>query len=569
MKKISMLSFTAMISLALVFSGCSSNSGNNSNGKNTTPEATNQGTDNSQAGNNGDAEGGGLEPVNFSFYVNYDWYSPKGLETDAKPLNTYLRDELKVNIEEISSNGNAAQKFGTMIASNDLPDVIQMDRDANFDKLVSEGRLVALDDFINNPKYPHLKELMDDQTLNLLRSSDGKLYGIPNWFGDSTKIKSNAGWIINKKIYKELGSPKLETFDDLYAYLKMVKEKFPDVVPLDTANTDDGTIQVQNFIYGGMGENRIVDFAKSAAYFAYGDFEKMELTSIFEDPAYLDSYKWTSKLFREKLLSQDTFSQKREQFEEKLGTGKIAVAAVYDAVGAADKANQKLQAADPEAGYDFIAPIVQQGVDVGKVSPTSYGLLGWNFNAITTNAENPEAIYAFFDWLLSKEGTAASQYGPPGLYYDLDENGLPVFNDKFKNATSEQKDTDGIGTFYFNLEGSPRWDQMEDGIKARDGGESSWNDQANLFYGQYSRVNGDQFNNVLNIAKGSPEDLAKQQIKQIMEKATSKMVFAKSDEEVAQIAQDAQKQVDAAGYGKVLAAMNKVWKANVERMNGN
>lgn len=516
-----------------------------------------------------DAKPAANEPLEFSFYVNYDWYAPKGLETDAKPLNTWLRNDKKVTIKEISSNGNAAQKLGTMIASGDLPDVIQVDRDTNFDKLVSEGKIVALDDFVNNPKYPNLKKLASDETLNLLRANDGKLYGIPNWFNRTTDAKTaNAGWIINKKIYAELGSPKLDTFDALYSYLTEVKKKYRDVVPLDTANTDNGTVQVQNFIYGGLGEQRLADFSKSSAIFALGDFNKHEFTSIFQDPAYLESYQWTSKLFREKLLSQDAFSQKREQFQEKLNNGKIAVAAIYDALGAADQANQKLQTADPNAGYDVIAYPVKSGVDINNISPNSYGSMGWNFNAITTSAKNPEQIYAFFDWLLSPEGTTAAQFGPPGLYYDLDSNGFPVFNDKYKHATKEQKDNDGIGNYYLNLQGSPVWTDLDKDVAAKSGAEKTWNTKSSEFLGQYVKINYDQFNNINNFVKGSPEDVAKQQIIQIMNKAVAKMVFAKSDEEVEKNLRDAEKQVNAAGYDKVLAYMTKAWQANVAKMSG-
>ncbi|MFC4779440.1 extracellular solute-binding protein [Paenibacillus sp. GCM10023252] len=557
------MALVTVFSLVTILAGCSSDKGNNENAASPSPTTTPAAT---EGGDKTDPPAN--EPLTFSFYVNYDWYSPKGLESDAKPLNTWLRNEKKVTIKEISANGNAAQKLGTMIASGELPDVIQMDRDTNFDKLVAEGKIVAIDEYLNNPKYPNLKKLASEKTLNLLRAKDGKLYGIPNWFGRAEDPKtSNAGWVVNKKIYKELGSPKLDTFDDMYNYLVQVKQKYPDIVPLDTANTDEGTIQVHNFIYAGMGEMRTVDMGKSAGMFALANFDKTEFTSIFQDPAYLESYQFTSKLFREKLLSQDTFSQKREQFQEKLNNGKIAVAATYDITGGADVANQKLQAADPDAGYTFIPYPVKSGVDVNKISPTASGSMGWNFNSITTSAKNPEQIFAFFDWLLSPEGTTAAQFGPPGLYWTPDDKGFPIFNDKYKNATKEQKDNDGIGSFYFNLQGSPVWGDLDKDVMAKEGTPKTWNTEANEFYGKYVKIDGDQFNQVKNFPKSSPEDMANQQIKLIMEKAAAKMVFAKNDAEVEKAMKDAEKQVSAAGYDKLLAYMNKVWQANVAQMN--
>jgi len=556
-----------LLAFSLVAAACSSNDKGNDGGSNTGTANTNTQAD-ENAGNGeaaADDPAPADEPLEFSFYVNYDWYSPKGLDTDAKPIHTWLRNEKKVTIKEISSGGNAAQKLGTMIASNSLPDVIQMDRGADFDKLVAEGKLVALDEYLE--KYPNLKSHTNEAMLNLLRSKDGKLYGIPNWFGDpkdESARTSHTGWVVNKKIYEELGSPALATFDDLYNFLKAVKEKYPDVVPLDSANTDRGVVQVQNMIYAGMGPNRPAEFTKTDHLLAWGDFDAKTFKPIFDDPAFLESYQFTSKLFREKLLTQDLMTQKREQFEEKLANGKIAVAATYDIAGAADKANTKLKEQGNE--YITIAPIVKAGVDLNQVSHASYGSLGWNFNAITTSAKDPERIFAFFDWLMSPEGTTVAMYGPPGLYYEPDEKGFPIFNDKYKSLTPEQKENDGIGNTYFNLQGSPQFGHLEKVVMEREGIEKSWNAKANEFYGQWVRINGDQFNNVKNFSKGSEEDIINQQIIQIMEKAVAKMVFAPNDEAVKKEMEAARSQVEAAGYGKLLTFMNNVWASNREQM---
>lgn len=65
-----------------------------------------------------------------------------------------------------------------MISSDDLPDVIIMDRNANWQKLISLGKLVD----INTLRYEGCS--FDEDILESsqkLLSVNGGLYGIPNW----------------------------------------------------------------------------------------------------------------------------------------------------------------------------------------------------------------------------------------------------------------------------------------------------------------------------------------------------------------------------------------------------
>lgn len=88
-----------------------------------------------------------------------------------------------------------------MIVGGDLPDVIFTDRGSSVERLVQAGQLVALDDYYE--KYPNFKKYVKESTLNLLRSEDGKIYQIPNWY--TSGQFGNGGWMVNKDIYNELG----------------------------------------------------------------------------------------------------------------------------------------------------------------------------------------------------------------------------------------------------------------------------------------------------------------------------------------------------------------------------
>ena len=501
----------------------------------------------------------GDTPLEFEFYVNYDWYAPKGYGTTQQ--TKWIQEATKVTVKEVGSNGNAEQKFGTMVAGDDLPDVIQMDYGAKWESLINSGKLIALDDFINNPKYPNVKKLVSEQAQILIKRN-GKTYGIPNWFGNKDEVfGNNKGWIVNRKIYNELGSPKLETFDDLYAYLKQVKEKYPDIVPLDTSNTNGGVVQVQNMLYVGAAENHWIDWGKSDGTFAIPDFNKKEFTSVFADPALKESYLWTSKFFRDKLLTQDAFTQKREQFQEKLNNGKIAVAGFYDVSSMGDQANSILK----DAGYDFVPFFHKEGVNPNNIVVEGRGDIGWNINCITTDAKEPEKIFAFFDWMLSDDGVRTMFYGLKGeLWNELDANGAPIPNDKYKSMSDEERAVFKLGDWV--PQGGWRVGYIQAAREAQEPDKMTWARKADLFYGKYVINIGNELDGTGNFAPNSEEENIWKNIRQINEQYVSKITFAKSDDQVNSLMAEWEKAVNGAGYDKILQFRNKAWKETLTKL---
>lgn len=506
----------------------------------------------------------GREPLTFSFYVNYDWYAPKGFgNTQA---THWLQEKMKVTVEEIPSNGNAAQKLGAMIASGDLPDVIQLNRGSQFELLAGSGRLVTLDDYINDPQYINYKKLVDPEAVRLT-NINGKIYGMLNWFGNRNGISmSGNGWILNRKIYKELGSPNIETFEDLYAYLLSVRREYPEIIPLDTSNTNTGVVQVQNFIYCGFGENRWMEWAKSDGMFAVPEMQKKEFSSIFRDPAFKESYILTSRLFREKLLTQDALTQKLEQFKEKLNDGRIALAAVYDASKHGEEANNVLRASDEEAGYDYIPFIYKKGVDIDKIVMEVRDSIGWNVNCITTKAREPERIFSFFDWMLSDDGIRFHCFGPQGELWDIiDQNGAPIPNERYINMSMDERNALRIGEWV--PQGSWRIYDIKVARSQQNPEMQVWGDKASLFFGRWVKYIGNELNGTAEdpAPNSSGEDVWKK-IKRINEIFVPRVIFSGSDGEAERMVQLWEKEVNAAGYDKLLQYRTELWRENIKKI---
>ncbi|WP_337098918.1 extracellular solute-binding protein [Paenibacillus sp. YIM B09110] len=497
----------------------------------------------------------GETPLSFSFYGNYDWYTmyPWGEDMATK----WIQDNKQVTVKAIPSSGAASQKFTTMLASKKLPDVVWLDRGPDVEKLVKAGLVVPLDSYLE--KYPNLVKYAGEETLNMLRSSDGKLYQFPNWY--TNRPMGNGGYAVNIEIYKALGEPRLETFDDLYAYLKLVKEKYPDVIPYETGMTGQG----MDMFYPGMADDHPMQNLAMRAV-PQGD----KLISLFTDPVYRETMKYTSKLFREKLITQDALTQTRDQVKEKVNNGKVAVYSAYDTTGLLPTADGILKEKNPNGGYQIIWPVHKEGVDPNKVWVNQYDSIGWNVSLITTSAKNPEGIFAYLDWLTSPEGERVIFWGPEGHYWEgTDENGAPLYTDKFIEEKDERTKNMAIWDT-FQWAGNTSFIDTSKAVNEMKLAEDkrSWDTVAQTSVTWKTSFNATQFAGIEPIQE-SDEGVIAQQIGQIADQARAKVMFAKSDEEVDSILDKAEKDAQAAGYEKLLAYKTQIWQQNLKKMQGN
>lgn len=496
----------------------------------------------------------GETPLTFSFYGNYDWYTMNPWGQD--PATKWIQDNKKVTVEAIQSGGAALQKFNTMIASGQLPDVIWGDRGTDVEKLRKAGKLVALDPYLE--KYPNLKKWAGEKTLNMLRSEDGKLYQFPNWY--TKNPMGNGGYAVNNKIYKELGSPKLETFDDLYAYLKLVKEKYPDVIPFEVGLSGQGI----DFLYAGMAEDRNVGQV-SLRVVPQGN----ELKSLFSDPVYREAMIFANQLFREKLITQDAITQTRDQVKEKINNGRVAVYGDFETTVLGTEANSMLRAKDPEGGYTMIWPLHKAGVDPKKVWVNEFDSLGWNVSVITTSAKNPEGIFAYLDWLTGEEGERIIFWGPEGMYWQgTNDKGAPIYTDKYKNEVEERTKLMAIwDTFQWAgntafIDGSKADNELKLPEDKRD-----WATVSQTSVAWKTSFDATEFGNIRPLPD-TAEGMILQRVSDIADKVRAKVLFAKDEQEVIALLDKAEQDAQKAGYDKLLKFETAKWQENLKKIGG-
>lgn len=550
----------SMLSIVMVFSllvGCAGKSG----GEEVKPadppktEATTPGTDEKKEEEKpevppADVHGLGKEPLKISIFGNYDWYAPP--KWGSEPSSKWIVENKLVEVDAQSSTA-AAQKLQTMMVGGTLPDVVWGER-VDMKRLYEADMLVPLDDYID--KYPNFKKWVDKAGMQMLRAEDGKLYQLPNWY--SSIPYGNAGYVVNKKIFKELGEPKLETTDDLYAYLKMVKEKFPDVVPFETGLGRDG--QGFDQLFSAFKENNLT----YQRYFSVPTGDKF--TSIYKDEAFREATAYSAKLYREKLLTQDSYTQTRDQVLEKLMNGRVAVYANSNPTTDAMQAHGELTKNDPDAGYFMIWPIHKAGLDKSKIYPGTYNTLGWNVAVITKNAKDPERVFAFLDWLTGPEGSAVMMWGAPGpdgYWSGFDADGeTPLFTDKYgsdaKGLQDHQAKTDP-----FMWVGNTVYVDQNKGKHESTLPENQRNWATNWQYQVTWQTQGN-FTELLNLDPLPETDagIARTAVNEIWQIARAKAHMAASDEEVFKVLDQAHDDSMKVGFQTYLDHISQKWAEN-------
>ncbi|URN96358.1 MAG: extracellular solute-binding protein [Candidatus Pristimantibacillus lignocellulolyticus] len=549
-RKPMLLMVLAIFALATVLAGC----GNGSNSGNNEPKPTS--TNNTQAANNTAEEPAsdvwelGSEALEFSMYGHYDWYDVPAW--DSTVAGRWIKENKLVNIIPVSAGGKAEAKLSTMIASNELPDVIWGERGVDVNRLYEAGQLVAFDDYLD--KYPNLKKWMGPD-LNLLRHPDGKIYQFPNWY--TGQPSGTSGYVVNKKIYEELGSPKLETTDDLYSYLTAVKAKYGDaIIPFEPHRAED--MQGLGVLYTAFGENVSYSYLnQNIRAVPEGD----KLTSIFTNDVFREAQKYIAKLFRERLITQDAFTQTIDQVEEKVMQGRVAVFAGSSPTTIASQAHNEMVKTDPNSGYFMIWPIHKEGLDKNKIYPGSYTSLGWNVSVITKAAEDPEKIFAFLDWYTGPEGQSLLFFGPEGKNWNgFDEDGHPIFTGDYdaEEVAKLQKDHDPImwngNTGYIDpakMKYQATLPPVEQDWNARYQSEITWKTSSNAT----------EFINMIP-QPDSELGIIKQSVDDIFIEAYAKSVMAASDEEVDKILDKAEADAQKVGYSKLLEFRTERWLEN-------
>ena len=447
----------ALAMIVGVFAACGDSGNNSSSAGNSSTGSTAEGGDSSAEGSD-DSEPSnvstGPDPTDefydFTCYWYYEWAGIKDWGKDE--ASKYWGEKFNVNVEFSKPDADPDSKLNIMLTGGDLPDSMILDRGRVLNSAVRAGALVDIEQFM----YPGCTFETDvAEIAKELQKVDGKLYGVPNWPRGENAVATggNYGWIINTKTYADVGSPPLNTMQDLHDYCVKVKDANltsytgQSIIPFATTNTTNGFYVYQQF-YRSMGARNIVE-----NYFTQ---ENGKLEICVREPMFIEALKTANQWFNEGLWSSEEFTDDGPMWEEKMTNGRPALM-FYD-FSQDDTNNFRRVTRENSSGEVSYEVLGDPNSEITKDFPMwpkassdvkvcygdENGTVGWNVNVITTAAERPQRIFDLFTYLISEEGTREVCYGPEGGMWDgVDENGIPQLTKPYADFTSDEMNAAG------------------------------------------------------------------------------------------------------------------------------
>jgi putative aldouronate transport system substrate-binding protein len=360
----------------------------------------------------------------------------------APHVNTPMTPDLPI-VQELQKRTNTTleisliptsdynTKVQALIAAKQLPDFIMNHGISQVPQLFEDGVFVYLNDYINETLTPNYWKVLQENSVFKRNTSndDGKILGV---YQIMFRLWS-CNWIYNDRLLKTLSNntPPVD-LDSLYAFLKEVKQKYPDVYPLGVGPWAGGSGSIKNPI--------MWIFNTASNWRIYGD-DQYKFGPWDTQKEYADALRYINKLYSENLLDPELFSRSDDDTMSLISNDKVALFWSWI---------DGLPSWGPggDSGIEMLPNPPIRGPD-GKAwtqtnSPSQIG------GFVTSAAKDIPRQMAFWDWQFSDEGTVLLNWGIEDDTYRV-VNGKKEYTGKIMNSPRG-----GPSRYWYGL-ANPHW----------------------------------------------------------------------------------------------------------------
>ena len=345
--------------------------------------------------------------------------------------------------------GDKDQKIGVLIASGDLPDVVEVDSE----KFQGAGCLRDLKPMIE--KYaPNIKKHYATAWMQMIDQDSKKdangniieehIYSLPN-YGVIDGIPSDTyyngnGWWIQKAVLKEFGYPTIKYIDEYFDLLEKYYKKYPTIdgmptIPFNIITADWEAFDLWNppqFLGGNPNDGNGHVVNENGKYVYY---------DIFTDANAKRWFKLANGYFQRGLIDPESFTDNRDQYYAKIAQGRVLGMFIQGWQFMGEPEQTLWTAGKDERTY---APLALVFDETFKAHYRDRSLPNLQRGyGITTKCSDDKAIkiLQFMDKMLEEENQKVLYWGFEGQDYQIDAQGRPYRTDAQR---AQQKDPDWI-----------------------------------------------------------------------------------------------------------------------------
>jgi len=466
--------------------------------------------------------------ITFDVFINHTWYSVDKFE-GIIPEEITRRTGVTLNPTIAVDD----QQLGLMIASGDLPDLVYTA--TLLDRLSTSTLCYSYNELIEE-YVPDWEPTTFQIACARSFSQDDKYYTIVNHatvkedWENVNAVPMLPSLIYRLDILEELGNPPMNTLDDLLNIYELVKQNYPDMVPL--VFSDSWRFQVFKVWTGAIN----IDFIEQDG----------KVVSTIHGEKYRDYLKYLNTLYRRGYIIADNFAWTSATNPRYLENGK-AFSSSGCTQDNAYPAQVKLRSVVPNGHLVESKPL--------GATDYSQSAIGWSGTFITKNCHNPERAIKFMRWMFTEEAQKLTQWGREGIEYTLNEQGLPVFSEEWMEAAKDREfhNTKYNPWFYFGGSGK---------IESLGRCASIDPEEYSKYYLDVYKQIRDGFDNKPWIlasrpTEGMDEKVILDKLQDLIINMEAKIILSNSDEEFDKNFEDLQKQADQIGVAKLEEYMTK------------
>ncbi|THF76890.1 extracellular solute-binding protein [Cohnella fermenti] len=404
-----------MIAGALL-AGCSGNGNNGNNGNSQAspaPEASSSGTP------AGDPYADLPKKVSISTFDRGAVSSDEGTYEDNR-WTKWIGEQSGIDVSIVPVPRNQAQdKLNVLIASNQAPDLIwEYDR-TYIGKLVTQGAIQPVDDYIEKYSTSYKAYLQEHPELKPYLTFDGKMYAVAT--ARTLDSIANHGIWIRQDWLDKLNLKTPTTMEELIEVAKAFKDGDP-----DGNGKADTTALVGSTTFDAYS-------AMNAAISNQWYLEDGQMKYGATLDRFGDAMAWEKTMYEEGLVDKEYLTDKNFQRAIQLWTtGKAGIFVGSWGGSAMENHIRDMLKNVPDANPVPLEPVSTSNGKYGLYQETSPFI----FVAFNKEMGNPKAAVEYLDWLVDS-GWKSLVYGTEGVHYK-DVNGVAqvIDSEKYKKEVS-------------------------------------------------------------------------------------------------------------------------------------